>query len=526
MMKNFSLLAALLCGLSVQAAQAKVALVIGNDAYSSDTFKSLDKAVNDAHTIADKLRGLGYQVIEKRDLTLPQMESALHEFNDRLKSNNEVGVFYYAGHGMQVKDNNYLIPVGANIERDYEAETRALLADEVLNAMLDAKTKINIVILDACRDNSLAKRGGKRGLADMSKKNTFILFSTQKDEVADDGVFVDHLKNWLDKPNLSIDEMVRKVRDEVRDVTKTEQIPAYANNLSGDFYFNYQPAILKPQVVAISPDVLAKKEAEAMKAAQIAEAKRLQAEKDSNEKEKEAINAIATNEAAQIRLQAEKDAEATELKPAMQVKKHNGVYYIKKNKNPSHEIQQVAVISRFTPSKSQMGSVQAVNAIVGSEWQTIDRYQVKDGLVKDTVTGLMWMRCSLGQEWNGKTCQGEEKEYTWDNAMKKSRKVSSYLGYRDWRLPSIQELKTLVHCTSEKPEKWNARVSFDSDDACQGSYHPTIFSEAFPNASSWYFWSSTQHEKNNSGMVIYFDDGSTGNNYGGSTGYVRLVRTN
>lgn len=99
------------------------------------------------------------------------------------------------------------------------------------------------------------------------------------------------------------------------------------------------------------------------------------------------------------------------------------------------------------------------------EWQTIDRYQVKGGLVKDTETKLMWMRCSLGQTWDGSTCTGKALEYTWAETMKQNG--FNYAGYSNWRVPKIEELKTLVYCSSGLPKTWNSDVSITfGDDSC------------------------------------------------------------
>jgi serine/threonine protein kinase len=160
-----------------------------------------------------------------------------------------------------------------------------------------------------------------------------------------------------------------------------------------------------------------------------------------------------------------------------------------------------------------------------SDWQTIDRYQVKGGLVKDTVTGLMWMRCSLGQEWDGSTCQGKAVEYKWNDAMKQPNNFS-YAGFNDWRVPTIQELRSLVYCGSGQPKTWFSDVD-PKDDGCKGDYaKPTIKSDVFLNTLSNWFWSSSPVAGNSSvAWIVNFDSGDDDWDIKGSYDYVRLVRS-
>lgn len=123
--------------------------------------------------------------------------------------------------------------------------------------------------------------------------------------------------------------------------------------------------------------------------------------------------------------------------------------------------------------------------VATDEWQTIDRYQVKGGLVKDTETGLMWMRCSLGQNWDGSTCKGEAIKYKWNDAMKQEN--TYHEGYDDWRMPTYEELKTLVFCSSGKTQ-----TTDNGYFVCDGEYtKPTIKTEAFLNTPQGDFWSSS-----------------------------------
>jgi hypothetical protein len=224
----------------LQTAEAKVALLIGNDAYASKNFGSLNLAIRDTEKLASKLKELGFTVIKKKNLNKEAMNEAMREFNDALTADNEVGLFYYAGHGMQIEGENYLIPLEANIIDASEVKTKAFHADAMLNAMISAKeTKINLFILDACRNNNFTGgRGGSRGLANMARKNTFIAYATQSGDIAeDDGVFMDYLSKRIAEP-LPIDQMFKKVIKDVGDKTGGKQIPSYTYNLAQDFYLN------------------------------------------------------------------------------------------------------------------------------------------------------------------------------------------------------------------------------------------------------------------------------------------------
>lgn len=154
------------------------------------------------------------------------------------------------------------------------------------------------------------------------------------------------------------------------------------------------------------------------------------------------------------------------------------------------------------------------------DWHTVDRYLVKEGLVKDTKTGLIWMRCSLGQQWNGITCDGKAEKYNWDDAIKSSNGFNSAT-YSDWRVPTFEELKTLVYCSGGMPKKWN-----DTSGDCSGDYFtPTIFAFVFPNTLVDGYWSSSfDYKDDNYAWVVsfIFGHGNHDPKYWGRA--VRLVR--
>jgi outer membrane protein assembly factor BamD (BamD/ComL family) len=146
-----------------------------------------------------------------------------------------------------------------------------------------------------------------------------------------------------------------------------------------------------------------------------------------------------------------------------------------------------------------------------------DRYESNsDGTVNDYMTKLQWMRCAMGQSWNGSTCQGEASKYKWEDARQLG---SNFARYSDWRLPSISELKSLVYCSSGSPRTWS------DGEVCQGNFQrPTIAIEVFP-ISNMYFWSgSSNNLTTGQAWGVYFGNGYAGGSNISSGAYVRLVR--
>jgi len=235
--------------LQVQAADVRVidsnqriALVIGNSAYKN---APLTNPVNDARAIAQALKESGFVVIARENSDQRGMLDALREFGDRLRSGG-VGLFYYAGHGMQIKDRNYLIPVGTNIEREDEVAYAAVDAQAILDKMEAAGNETNIMILDACRNNPFTRstRSGKAGLAQMDAPvGTFVAYSTAPGSVASDGsgangLYTQHLLTAIRQPGSKVEDVFKQVRANVRRDSQGKQVPWEATSLEGDFYFN------------------------------------------------------------------------------------------------------------------------------------------------------------------------------------------------------------------------------------------------------------------------------------------------
>ena len=228
--------------------ERRVALVIGNATYK---FNPLKNPVNDSNDMAKSLRGVGFDVIEINNATLLQMREATRRFADKLASS-DVGLVYYSGHGLEVKGRNYLVPVNADIKREYEVVDQAFDASQFLEMMDNIRgpnnQRVNILIVDACRNNELQKswRSTNNGLARMDAPGgTFISFATAPGKVASDGQgrnspYTKHLLQALKQPNVPIEQVFKVVRRNVMDETKGEQIPWENSSLVGDFYFTVQ----------------------------------------------------------------------------------------------------------------------------------------------------------------------------------------------------------------------------------------------------------------------------------------------
>ena len=248
---GLSLLALLLIAAGAEA-EPRVALVVGNSNYGGE-LGVLKNPVNDAKLIAASLRKVGFDVIEAEDADLTAMKRAISAFGEKLADagSGATGLFFYAGHGLQVGGTNYLIPVHAEIRREADVDLEAISADLVMKQMAFAESAVNIVILDACRNNPL-KRGFRdvsNGLAEIRQRprGTFISYSTAPGDVAADGSganspYSTALAIEIAKPGASINDVFQAVRGDVMKATDAKQVPWDSNSLTAPFYFAAAPA--------------------------------------------------------------------------------------------------------------------------------------------------------------------------------------------------------------------------------------------------------------------------------------------
>ena len=222
----------------------RLALVIGNGSYQAGR---LANPVNDAKLISGVLRRVGFEVIEELDASQRQMKRAIQRFGDQLDKygKNAVALFYYAGHGIQAGGRNYLIPVDATIRRETDLDIEAVPADWVVQQLEFAKSALNVIILDACRNNPFARgfRSAGGGLARMdAPTGTLIAYSTAPGDVAADGdgansPYSQALARAMLMSATPVEQAFKEVRVAVRGATKGAQTPWELSSLTGDFFF-------------------------------------------------------------------------------------------------------------------------------------------------------------------------------------------------------------------------------------------------------------------------------------------------
>jgi hypothetical protein len=225
--------------------ETRKALVIGCSKYLHSG--SLNNPLNDANDMNTMLVSLGFDVIKKINPTQKELKIIIDEFGEGL-NDGDVGLFYFAGHGVQVKGLNYLVPIDANLSSEKKVEYDCVEADRVLANMEDARTSVNILILDACRNNPFERSWGRglkqRGLATMNApKGSLIAYSTSPGTTASDGegangLYTEALLNHINNNVVPINTMFQEVRLEVMQKSNKEQIPWESTSLTANFYFN------------------------------------------------------------------------------------------------------------------------------------------------------------------------------------------------------------------------------------------------------------------------------------------------
>ena len=282
MLKHFAAslfaLAALLAGIAPAAADKRVALVIGNSAY--ENVPRLTNPSNDAADVAAKLKALGFEVVEGIDLGKRDMEKRIRAFAEAL-SGADVGLFYYAGHGLQVDQRNFLAPIDAQLKSESDLDFEAVQLDLVLKNMV-RNASTSIVFLDACRDNPLAANLAQvgrsldvgRGLARVeAAASMMIVYATEPGKVALDGTgrnspFTGALLRHIDTEGASISDVMIAVRNDVLSETSGKQRPFESASLTGQFFFKPKPqatadkassgsdeiAVLREQIAKLQAD--------------------------------------------------------------------------------------------------------------------------------------------------------------------------------------------------------------------------------------------------------------------------------
>ncbi len=233
----------------------RVALVVGNSNYK--TFNVLPNPVNDARLMEIALRESGFEVTLILDADQAQMKRAILEFGRTLRKGVDASMFFYAGHGLQVKGENYLIPIDADLQNEDEVGVQTIDVNAFLQTMESAQSPFNIIVLDACRNNPLnAHRGGGGGLAPVTApKGSFVAYSTAPGKVALDGdsttdsPYTLALAKTMVVPGMKLEDVFKKTRELVLASTAGEQLPFESTSITGDFYFKDAPVVEQPVLV-------------------------------------------------------------------------------------------------------------------------------------------------------------------------------------------------------------------------------------------------------------------------------------
>jgi uncharacterized caspase-like protein len=228
----------------------RIALIIGNSKYPESP---LTNPLNDANAMGKELKVLGFDAQVLLDSNLKDLGTAIQAYSARIAKSKAVGLFYFAGHGVQLAWRNYLIPVDANIDRVDDIPKQTFELNNMLLALNKAQNPMNIIILDACRDNPFGKKlpTEQRGLSQFDAPNNSLLcYATAPGNVASDGagtngLFTENLLREMRDPEAKIEDVFKRVRLKVRLASRGQQIPWESTSLEDDFYFNVKG--LSPQ---------------------------------------------------------------------------------------------------------------------------------------------------------------------------------------------------------------------------------------------------------------------------------------
>ena len=240
--------------------EARVALIVGNSDYKS---APLENPANDASDLANALEKKGFKVLVRENVGERGLKEAVDTFAKHLQKGG-IGLFFFAGHGIQVKDQNFLMPVDIGFDSEADIAYKGVSAEYVLSRMAEAGNRVNIVILDACRNNPFqAAKKSSKGLGVMNvgraEVGTFIAYATSPGSVAADGtgrngLYTRSLLRALDSSDSDIDKVFGRVRTGVVQETAGAQVPWTSSSVVGSFFFDVDEEVRHPPPVPIAPE--------------------------------------------------------------------------------------------------------------------------------------------------------------------------------------------------------------------------------------------------------------------------------
>jgi uncharacterized caspase-like protein len=446
-----------------QPVERRVALVVGNGQYRH--VPQLANPANDARLIADTLKGLGFTLVggaAQLDLDKAAFDRAVQDFGNILQGAS-VSLFYYAGHGVQVRGSNYLVPVGANPTREADVDFQMVNADLVLRQMESAGTRLNLLILDACRNNPLAGRGLRAtggGLAQMqAPEGTLISYATQPGNVAQDGAdghspYTRALAQAISTPGLDLFAVFNETGLAVKKQTGGTQQPWVSNSpIEGRFYFTSDST---PPTTAPTPPTSTP-----------------------------APGPMAA-------LPAVKGLETTGPSPGTPRRFRTETAALSRD-----EAKAMVVTRDFYSTRWNAGGK-------GVTHQYETRVLQGGLVVLDHATGLMWQRGGSGRPVQG-GFQGAA-QYVRDLNDK------NFGGFTDWRVPTLEEAMSLM----TTPEEGQRR-----DETSKEAYH---LARVFEVAGAYFVWTADTLSPER-GWVVYFREGQCIDETLAYNAYVRAVRS-
>jgi uncharacterized caspase-like protein len=229
----------------------KLALVLGNSRYQNAP--TLRNPANDANAIAAMLKRFHFDVTLRLDGDKRVMEAAVQAYTQALGRTQGVGLFYFAGHGLQIAWTNYLVPVEAALRRPEDVQTGCVDLSLLLRGLVAAENPLNIIVLDACRENPFEGdlKVTQRGLAQMDAPNdTLLAYATAPGNVASDGegengLYTEALLGEIQRPGTRVEDVFKRVRLVVRRKTRGAQVPWESTSLVDDFWFLPPPEVVK-----------------------------------------------------------------------------------------------------------------------------------------------------------------------------------------------------------------------------------------------------------------------------------------
>jgi hypothetical protein len=472
--------------------EGRVALVIGNAAYKEQPLKN---PLNDAWAVKNALEERNFQVFYLENGSRRLMVQTIDRFIHALERSS-IGLVYYAGHGVEVHGENFLIPVGSDIETETDIKYEAISMSRLIDDMQMTQSRLNIFVMDACRNNPYREttRGGDSGgLANVEAEGFFIAFATSPGKVAKDGtgkhgLFTNYFLKYIKKEGMPLREVFHNVRQNVYRESHREQLPLVRNGIGmGEFYFTLQKIILEPTKTSTTPEFT----------------KNIATPIKKPEKYSLSVNVIPENSHIYI----------TNIKPKYTSGMHlsPGTYYLKIIASGYKTLRYTVDLTQDTDINLELKKISKPIVV-----QNNPKVIQEDGYWFDPKTQLTWQdsiqKTSI-INWTDAIA------LPWENAKEYCDKL--HLGrYSDWRLPSLYELFSIVDYKRYQPAIKRAIKNV------AGGFYWTS-SAVIPDTSGFFsnmFGSSNEKVPPTQAWVIYFLDGSSESATFETDGHVRCVR--